>query len=164
MHRKFCFLVCLLLLPFLLVSCGERQDFLECLDGDFVCLVRGEVGGEPFAATVDGDGRVIYSSPERLRAIIAAADGETLTLGDMDLQAPSLVGLFLPARLLCDGYEVTGSGAEQDGGCFVDGTSEHGSRRVYVASNGTPCRVVGEWRGIHADFEITDFQTVPKPK
>lgn len=158
MHRKICFLFCLLLIPFLFLCCGERRDFLVCLDGDYVCLVRGEIGGEPFSATLYASGRAVYASPERLCGIIAKEDGKTLTLGDMSLPAEALVGLFLPARLLCDEYEVSGSGTEKDGACYVDGTNEHGSRRVYVAKDGSPCRVVGQWQGVNADFEITNFE------
>ena len=143
----------------LLLSCGStRKDFLSGLEGDFVCLARGEVGGKPFSATIHASGRVVYASPKQLCGIIASEDGETLTLGDLTMSAPSLVGLFVPARLMCDGYEVLASGTE-GGVCYVDGANVSGSRRVYVTKDGLPCRVVGDFCGIHADFEVVNCQS-----
>ncbi len=156
MYRKFCFLLCVFWLVFLLFSCAKKPTFLPRLESDFVCQVRGEIEGKSFAATVYADGRVVYAAPEVLVGVIALADGERLTLGALELPAASLGGLFLPARLLCDAYEVTGSGTEGKGGaCFVDGANAHGSRRVYVDGAGDPCRVSGSFDGLVADFTLT---------
>ena len=156
MYRKIFVFFSFLLVLFLFFSCAKKPIFLPRLDGDFVCQVCGAIEGEPFAATVYADGRVVYASPDALVGVVASADGETLTLGGRELPADALGGLFLPARLLCDAYEVTGSGTEGKGGaCFVDGANAHGSRRVYVDGAGEPCRVSGSFDGISADFELT---------
>lgn len=160
MLKKFCFFLCLLYLSFAFASCGRGGLFLECLDKDFVCQIEGKIGDTSFCATLYGNGRIVYSAPKELVGILACEDGKTIQVEGVAFDGKALHGFFVPARLLCDSFETIGSGTQtQEGGlCYVDGSSPNGNRRVFVAKDGTPCRVSGNVFGISADFSVTNFQ------
>ncbi len=140
--RRFWTNIVVLALCLSFCSC-QKTDYLPPFEGAYLC--QGELGGEPFAATVTVDAlRVVYTT-----GLIATES--RLSLHGMEIENPCLSGFLVPARLLADDFTVTAVKADKTKTVIL-GENEHGSREVTVA--GTAISVKGTYDGIYAEFAI----------
>ncbi len=135
--------IVVLALCLFLVSC-QKADYLPPIEGAYLC--RGELCGEPFAATVTVDTlRVVYTS-----GLIATENG--LVLHGMEIENSNLYGFLVPVRLLAEPFTVTSVKADKEKTVIL-GENGHGSREVTVM--GTEIVYVkGAYDGIYAEFEV----------